>query len=151
MKSEIILSIALVLVLLALIKSFKGITLPDDEGKQGSDPFADLDLEKHKNELSITTDQAESLADTIHLATGGRAASNTDEGLIYDSFKKLNTIADLALLRSVFGKRVYYGWMNFTKPDMLTLTQLMQRDMDTDELLVINTIFENKGINYTFS
>lgn len=72
----------------------------------------------------------------------------TDEAVIYGAFNGCNSIIDVLQLISTFGNRPYYYFgINYGN---LTLPQWFSEELDSSEIDQINTILQNKNINYYF-
>jgi hypothetical protein len=75
----------------------------------------------------------------------------TNEDSVYDVFRFLRNNNDFVKLKQAFGIRNYTGgWVpGFLSPD-LSLDGWIEEELDPDEIDIVNSILQSKGITYRF-
>ena len=86
--------------------------------------------------LSYTSSEYSSYATRLYTAMKGLG---TDESAIYNIFYLMKTKADVLKLIAVFGTK-----------DEMTLSEWLADDLSTSEILKVNTILSDSGIDYQF-
>lgn len=95
-----------------------------------------------QNELSYPLNQYVTFAAQL---TEAMAYLGTDDSAVRAIFQKMNTLSDLLQLIKAFGSPNYYPfWGAKTLPEWLLL------ELSDNERAKLNTILQNKGINFSF-
>lgn len=101
------------------------------------DPSQQLDIEEEN--LSYSVPEFELFADQLESAMQGLG---TDESAVYHVFNQMNTSDDLKQLIKSFGVREL-GWSGEKN-----LLQWLRAEMNVDDLIPIQTIFNNAGVAF---
>ena len=96
------------------------------------------------SELTLTTAQAQGLADKLYAAMDG---PGTDEDAIYSAFNAMNSYSDLMLVMKLFGQKKS-SWSLFGRES--SLMEWIAADCSDTEIAKINAILASKDINFTF-
>lgn len=129
-------AILLVVVGIILVRKFKGLSgLISDKANE-----AKLIEEANKNmigdDVTLTQEEFGNLAKRLYRAMKGRG---TDEDAIWDVYERLSTRSDVLQLNKTFGIM-----------EDETLAEWLYDDLEADEILHLNQILANKGINYQY-
>ena len=132
----IALGILLVIVGVYLFQKFKGLSgLITDKANE-----AKLIEEANKNmigdDVTLTQEEFGNLAKRLYRAMKG---NGTDEDAIWDVYNRMSTRSDVLQLNKTFGIM-----------EDETLSEWLYDDLDADEILHLNQILANKGINYQY-
>lgn len=84
-------------------------------------------------------------ADSIYTARIANNFFGTDEDTIYSVFKKMKNDLDVAKLITAFGERRLSYSLSYAN-----LAGYLNDELDQDELNIINTDLQSKGITYRF-
>ena len=103
-----------------------------------------IDEQITKSELTLTTAQAQGIADKMYAAMNG---AGTDEEVLYSAFESIETYSDLMLVIKCFGNRKG-SWSWFRSES--SLMQWIADDCSAKEIARINAILTSKNINFTF-
>lgn len=88
------------------------------------------------SDITLTQDQFDSYAKKLYRAMKG---AGTNEAAIYEVYEQMNTRSDVKQLEKTFG--IVNGE---------SLQEWLYADLETDEIMHINSILSSKAINYKY-
>lgn len=132
----VLIGLAVVVVLVIVYYFWSGSAKRKDT-KSSNDLVDRVNKEIDPKQLTLTDQQALSMADALESAM--TTWWGTDEDAIYDVFSKCYTRSDVLKIVGAFGTR-----------NGENLTQWLRGDLNKDEMKVLNDLLTNKGINYQF-
>lgn len=124
-------------VVIVIIYYFWSGSAKRKDTKSSNDVVDKVNKEIDPKQLTISDQQALSMASTLHSAM--TSWWGTDEQAIYDVFSKCYTRSDVLKVVGAFGVK-----------DGEDLSAWLRGDLDKDEMKVLNDLLTNKGINYQF-
>lgn len=125
-----------VVVVLVIVYYFWSGSAERKDTKSSNDVVDKVNKEIDPKQLTISDQQALSMASTLHTAMNW---VGTDEQAIYDVFSKCYTRSDVLKVVGAFGVK-----------DGEDLNAWLRGDLDPNEMKVLNDLLTNKGINYQF-
>lgn len=132
----VLIGLAVVVVLVIVYYFWSGSAKRKDT-KSSNDLVDRVNKEIDTKQLTLTDQQALSMADALESAM--TTWWGTDEDAIYDVFARCSTRSDVLKIVGAFGVRNGEG-----------LSQWLRGDLNKDEMKVLNDLLTNKGINYQF-
>jgi len=88
------------------------------------------------SDITLTQEEFDSLCKRLYRAMKGRG---TDEEAIWDVYERMNTRSDVLQLNKTYGT-----------VEGETLKEWLYDDLTSDEIMHLNSILSNKGINYRY-
>lgn len=88
------------------------------------------------SDITLTQEEFDSLCKRLYRAMKG---TGTDEEAIWDVYERMNTRSDVLQLNKTYGT-----------VEGETLKEWLYDDLTSDEIMHLNSILSNKGINYRY-